>query len=109
MIARNWHGRVPSEKTEAYHQYLLKTGLKEYASIKGNRGTLLFKRNSEDGITHFDTLTFWDNIEAIKRFTGEDYEKAKYYPEDKGFLLEFEELVTHYKIVRAQIRPDNKF
>jgi len=30
-------------------------------------------------------ITFWENLEAIKNFAGEDYEKAKYYPEDKDF------------------------
>jgi len=42
-------------------------------------------------------VTEWTNIEAIKRFAGEDYEKAKYYPEDSGILLEFEEKVIHYE------------
>ncbi len=28
----------------------------------------------------------------------EEYEKAKYYPEDKDFLLKFEENVTHYEV-----------
>ena len=104
MVARKWHGIVPSEKTESYHNYLLKTGLKEYALIQGNRGVFLFKRTEGD-ITHFDTLTFWDSITAVKRFAGEDYQKAKYYPKDKDFLLEFEELVTHYEVLEA----DGKF
>jgi hypothetical protein len=32
-------------------------------------------------------------------FAGEDVEKAKYYPEDDGFLLEFEPRVVHYEVV----------
>jgi hypothetical protein len=46
---------------------------------------------------HFYTVTEWENIEAIKAFAGEDYEKAVYYPEDEGVLLEFEEKVQHYE------------
>jgi hypothetical protein len=30
---------------------------------------------------------------------GEDLETAKYYPEDEGFLLEFEPTVVHYEVV----------
>ena len=41
------------------------------------------------------TVTGWDNLESIKAFAGEDYEKAVYYPEDKKYLLEFEEKVIH--------------
>ena len=100
MIARKWHGMVPSEKAEDYHAFLLKTGLKDYAAVEGNRGVFLFKR-TEGNITHFDTLTFWDDIEAIKRFAGNDYEKARYYTEDKDYLSEFEEFVTHYEVMEA--------
>lgn len=38
------------------------------------------------------------NLEVIKNFAGEDFEKAKYYPEDKKYLLEFEEKVIHYEV-----------
>ncbi len=34
---------------------------------------------------------------SIINFAGEDYEKARYYPEDKEYLLEFEEAVNHYE------------
>ena len=34
-------------------------------------------------------------FESIKQFAGDDYEKAKYYPEDKKYLLEFEDSVIH--------------
>lgn len=100
MIARKWHGMVPAEKADAYHDYLIQTGLKDYAAIAGNRGVFLFKR-IEDSIAHFDTLTFWDDYEAIKRFAGDDFEKARYYLEDKDYLLEFEQFVTHYEVLEA--------
>jgi len=38
-------------------------------------------------------------MESIKAFAGEDVETAKYYPEDKDFLLEFEPNVVHYQVV----------
>ena len=47
---------------------------------------------------HFLTLTFWDSRKAIEAFAGKDIEIAKYYPEDKNFLLEFERTVTHYEV-----------
>ncbi len=97
MIARMWHGRVKAEDTEAYHLFLQKKGLKDYY-IDGNRGVFVLKK--EDGeVTHFYTLTFWDDLASIKKFAGEDYEKAKYYPEDSGFLLEFEATVSHFEVL----------
>ena len=93
-----WHGKVLKEKSEQYHQYLIKTGLHDYEKIKGNRGVFLLKK-VEETMTHFYTLTFWKDISAIKKFAGEDYGKAKYYPEDKDFLLEFETFVTHFDVL----------
>ena len=37
-------------------------------------------------------------MEVIKNFAGTDFEKAKYYPEDNDFLLEFEEKVQHHEV-----------
>lgn len=31
------------------------------------------------------------------KFRRERYEKAKYYPRDKEYLLEFEETLNHYE------------
>jgi hypothetical protein len=38
-------------------------------------------------------------MDAIRGFAGEDVERAKYYPEDQDFLLEFEQTVVHYEVV----------
>ncbi|MDQ3744971.1 MAG: hypothetical protein M3444_11360 [Acidobacteriota bacterium] len=48
---------------------------------------------------HFLLLTFWDSIEAIKRFAGEDAERARYYPADEEYLLEKEARATHYEVL----------
>ena len=98
MIARMWHGKVPKNKSEEYHKYLVETGLKDYAKVKGNLGIKLLKRD-EDAITHFYTWSYWDSYDSIKKFAGEDYEKARYYQEDRKFLLEFEPFVTHYEVL----------
>ena len=52
----------------------------------------------EDDEGDFVLITFWENLEVIKNFAGEDYKKAKYYPEDKEYLLEFKENVIHYEV-----------
>ena len=104
MIARIWHGRVPRSKADAYATYIRETGLADYQRVSGNRGVYLLRRDDGD-ITHFTTLTFWDSVDAIKAFAGEDYERARYYPEDDEFLLEREPLVTHHTVVDFQTEP----
>ena len=98
MIARTWHGMVPKEKKEQYLTYLKETGLKDYQETKGNLGVKVLQ-NDEGKTTHFLLITFWDSYESIKKFAGKNYEIARYYPEDKDYLLEFEPNVHHYEVV----------
>jgi len=102
MIARIWHGKVLEKHSGDYHQYLLDTGLTDYKKIDGNKGVFLLKRN-EAGIAHFYTFSLWEDFDTIKKFAGEDYDRAKYYPEDKNYLLEFEPLVLHFEVLE---KPD---
>jgi heme-degrading monooxygenase HmoA len=97
MIARLWHGRVPSSKAEAYRAFLNARAIPDYRSIPGNISVHVLER-CEGDVTHFITLTFWEGLDAIRAFAGEDLERAKYYPEDAGFLLEFEPGVVHYDV-----------
>lgn len=98
MIVRIWHGRVPTSKANAYRAFLNSHAIPNYRSVKGNISVHILER-AEGDVTHFITLTFWESLEAIKGFAGEDVEVAKYYPEDKDFLLEFEPTVVHYEVV----------
>jgi heme-degrading monooxygenase HmoA len=100
MIARTWGGRVPSVKADAYEAYLHRTGLAEIAATPGNRGVLLLRRTERD-VTHFLLTSFWDSVESIQRFAGDDYTRARYYDEDDDYLLEREPLVTHHEVVVA--------
>lgn len=97
MIARIWHGVTPSDKADDYLEFVRETGLPHYRSIEGNQGAYILRR-IDNGAAHFITLSFWDSLEAVKRFAGEDYEKAHYYDRDKEFLLEFEPTVEHYEL-----------
>ncbi len=98
MIARMWHGRVPTKKAKEYREFINQRAIPDYQSVKGNLSVYVLERQEGD-VTHFMTLTFWEELEAIKGFAGQDVNIAKYYPEDKDFLLEFEPTVVHYEVV----------
>lgn len=100
-IARVWHGTVPTSKADAYANYICRTGLSDYRRTPGNRGAFLLRRQEGD-VTHFVTISIWDSIEAIKQFAGGNDEKARYYPGDKEYLLDFEPNVLHYTIAAAE-------
>jgi heme-degrading monooxygenase HmoA len=100
-IARVWHGTVPTKKADSYVDYIRRTGFSDYTRTPGNRGAFIFRRREGD-VTHVLTISMWDSIESIKQFAGDDYEKARYYSEDKEYLLEFEPNVLHYTVAAAE-------
>jgi heme-degrading monooxygenase HmoA len=97
MIARIWHGKTKASDAAAYLEYLFHSGIPAYQATRGNKGAWVLRRIEND-VAHFITLSFWESREAIAAFAGADIEVAKYYPEDKKFLLEFEPTVTHYEL-----------
>jgi hypothetical protein len=96
MITRTWHGRTHIKDADLYLNFLLTEGTREYLRTPGNVSVRVWT-SRENEICHFWTVTEWNDIDSIKAFAGEDYEKAKYYPFDHGILLEFEERVNHYE------------
>jgi len=98
MIVRMWHGRVATTKAQAYREFLTRRAIPDYRSVEGNISVSILERQEGD-VVHFVTMTSWSSLEAIKGFAGDDVEVAKYYPEDQGFLLEFEPTVVHYEVV----------
>ena len=95
MIARIRHGTTAAEKCGEYLDY---PGVPDYRATEGNRG-VCFLRRVEGDRAHFITVSFWDSIGKIESFAGSDPDKARYYPEDEGFLLELEPRVGHYEVV----------
>ena len=97
MIARIWHGTTPASKADAYLAFLQQRALPDYRGTPGNRAAFILRR-IDGGIAHFTTLTHWDSLDAIEAFAGADIARAKYYPEDAQFLLEFEPTVQHFEL-----------
>lgn len=100
MVARIWHGRTPAEEAEAYHSFLEERAVPDYEGVEGCLGVYLLHRIDGE-VAHFQTLTFWTSEEAIRAFADDDVLKAKYYPEDEDFLLEFEEQVRHFEVTEG--------
>ena len=99
MMARTWRGATRAEDADAYLEYLEKTGFSEYRATPGNRGVLGLRRVTGDR-AEFLLVTLWDSEEAIRKFAGEDIERAVFYPEDDRFLIEREEHVNHFEVVK---------
>ena len=98
MIARIWTGATRAADADVYLDYLHATGFPEYRATPGNRGVLALRRIDGDR-AEFLLLTMWDSEEAIRRFAGDDPERAVFYPEDDRYLVARGERVSHYELV----------
>ncbi|MEI7036501.1 antibiotic biosynthesis monooxygenase family protein [Fulvimonas yonginensis] len=98
MICRMWHGRTLRSKADAYARFLAERAVPDYRSVPGNLDVTVLRRDEGD-TTHFVTVTRWASEDAVRAFAGDDLLKARYYPEDRDYLLEFEPLVQHYQVI----------
>jgi heme-degrading monooxygenase HmoA len=97
MIARIWHGVTSTRHYDEYWKFLHERAIPDYRATPGNLGVRLFRRLDGER-AHFLTMSFWPSLDAIRAFAGDDIERAKYYPEDSRYLLEFEPKVQHFEV-----------
>jgi len=97
VILREWRGRVPREKTAAYLEFLRTRAMPDYAATPGHRSTWILVDEGPE-VSEFVLLTLWESRETIRAFAGNDISRARYYPEDPGFLLEMPERLRHYAV-----------
>lgn len=100
MIARIWKGEVPLDRSDEYLTRMRDVAIPDYQSTDGNRGAFALRRLHKDR-AEFLMLTFWDSLESIKAFAGDDISVAKYYDFDAEVLLEMVPSVDHYEIYDA--------
>ena len=98
MIARMWRGVVRAEDADDYAAYVQQTGIESYQQTPGNQGAWLLRRPDGEGREEIVTLSFWDSVQAIAAFAGDDIDQAVYNPEDDKYLLERDPHVVHYQV-----------
>ncbi len=98
MIVRIWHGRTPRGVADEYAAFLARRAIPDYRAVPGNLEAAVYRRD-EGEVTHFVTMSRWVSEDAIRAFAGKEPLKARYYPEDTGYLLEFEPEVQHLTVV----------
>jgi heme-degrading monooxygenase HmoA len=70
------------------------TCVKSAIATPGNLGVTVLHRTEGD-VTHHTFISYWKDLDAVKRFAGEDYKKPRVFLEENGLLLEPEGVVEH--------------
>jgi len=101
MIAREWKCRVPQIHGNGFTEYLYETGIKDSSATPGFIGAQIFRRALSNRV-ELTLITYWDQLESIKAFAGDDISKARLYPEDEVYELEPDLSVQHYEVIEQQ-------
>jgi heme-degrading monooxygenase HmoA len=104
MISRIWHGYTTHENADFYENLLKEeifVGI-HGRNIPGFREIQLFRRELSTEV-EFITVMWFDSLEAVRIFAGEDYEVAVVPPKARAVLSHFDERSQHYE-VREQLK-----
>lgn len=107
VIARAWHGKTPREKADEYERYLA-GAITKFPSIKGNLGYQLMRIDGGpdgDQYTEFQVVSYWESLDAIHAYAGEDIRRTRDLPRDKEFLVGMEPYVRNYELRVNALRP----
>jgi heme-degrading monooxygenase HmoA len=105
MISRIWHGYTRPASADAYEALLrdeIITGIED-RSIDGFREIQVFRRNLGDEV-EFITVMWFDSLDAVRAFAGEDHEASVVPPAARELLARFDELSQHYEVRERRIQ-----
>ena len=102
MISRIWHGWTSPQNADAYETLLRSEIFKEIArrEIRGYCGIHLLRRDVPEGV-EFITVMWFDSLEAVKAFAGEDFAAAVVPPKARALLSRFDARSAHYNVLVA--------
>jgi hypothetical protein len=100
-IVRVWKGYGTAVGVDRYCQeHFARTVLPQLRSLDGFHSAQVLVRAS-DSETELVVATVWDSLESIKRFAGDDYDRAVVEPVVRDLLQRFDDHVTHFTIAVA--------
>ncbi|TBL79224.1 hypothetical protein EYY80_29105, partial [Klebsiella oxytoca] len=72
MIVRTWHGCVPVAFGDAFAGHLQATGVQPSRRIAGHAGAFV-RREPPGAWEHFFLAPYWNDLDAIIAFAGDEY------------------------------------
>ena len=98
QIARIWRGRTTAARADEYAAYLYEHGIKPLE--RKALGVQLFREDREE-TSEFVTISYWESVEAMARFTGADPRAIHHLPRDAEYLIELPQSVQVLRLLTA--------
>ena len=99
-ICRLWRGWTTPDNADAYERVVRSEvipGIEE-RRIPGFRHIDLMRRDLGDEV-EFQTLMWFDSLDAIRAFMGEDYAVSHVPAAAQAVLERFDERATHFEVI----------
>ena len=99
-VCRLWCGWTTPENADAYERIVrgeVIPGI-EARKIPGFRHIDLMKRNCGEEV-EFQTLMWFDSLESIKTFMGEDYSVSHVPAQARAVLSRFDQRAAHFDVL----------
>ncbi|HEY0565303.1 MAG TPA: antibiotic biosynthesis monooxygenase [Terriglobales bacterium] len=100
MIARIWHGWTTPENAKAYEELLQTEILPGIERAHGHSVDLL--RKDRESEVEFITVCYFESLDEIKKFAGEDFEVAVVPERARRLLSRFDARSQHYEVKRGR-------
>ncbi|GGE42229.1 hypothetical protein GCM10007276_19410 [Agaricicola taiwanensis] len=100
-IARIWRGRVRRDRADEYEAYNYEVGIKPL--IEKALGVQTFREDREEE-SEFMTISYWESVDAMARFTGADPTDIHHLDRDPEFLIELPKAVQVLRLLTAHGR-----
>jgi heme-degrading monooxygenase HmoA len=99
MVARIWRGYTSFENAAAYERFLETEFMPavEKKNIRGYKKFQLLRKDENDEVS-FITIMWFDSLDHIKAFAGEDYEKAVVHPTAQNLLKRYDHYSQHFEL-----------
>jgi hypothetical protein len=104
MISRIWHGFTTPANADPYENLLKEeifTGIRG-RKIPGFREIQLFRRDLGTEV-EFITVMWFDSLDAVRTFAGQDYEACVVPPKARAILSRFDRRSQHYEVRERQV------
>jgi heme-degrading monooxygenase HmoA len=105
MISRIWHGYTTFENADTYENLLKEeifVGIKN-RNITGYKGIQLLRRQLNDE-TEFITIMWFDTLDSVRKFAGENYENAVVPEKAQKVLSHYDRTSQHYEVKTEDLR-----
>ena len=101
MISRIWHGWTTPENADRYEGLLRTEVLPEIArrGIAGYLGAHVLRKESDSEV-EFVTILWFESLDSVRAFVGEDYETTHVPPKARAVLSRFDDRSRHYDVLQ---------